>query len=70
MRDITETIVSEVADEEGVDPLELEPLYTAIDPDALQALYEPPNDVTRLEFEYAGYEVIIEDEDQVHLEST
>lgn len=69
MRDITETILSEVADEEGVDPLELEPLYTSVDPEALQALWEPPSDVNRVEFEYAGYEVIIEDENHVRLES-
>lgn len=67
--DITDIIISEVADEEGVDPLELEPLYTSVDPDALQTLYQPPNDVTRVEFEYAGYEVIIQGENQVHLES-
>lgn len=70
MGDITETILSEVAAKERVDPLELELLSTSVDPDALQALYEPPNDVNRVEFEYIGYEVIIEDEDEVHLEST
>lgn len=70
MKQITESIISEVAGEEGVSPLELEPLYTSVDPDALQALCEPPNDVNRVEFEYAGYEVIIEDKNQVHLEST
>lgn len=70
MKDITETIISELADQEGVDPLELEPLYTSIDPDALQTLYEPPNDVHRVEFEYADYKVTIEDEGQIHFEST
>lgn len=70
VEDITETIISEVADEEGVDPLELEPLYNAVDADALQSLCEPPSDVNRVEFEYVGYEVIIEDGNQVHLEST
>lgn len=70
MGDITDTIIAEVADAEGVDPLELKPLYTSVDPDALCAIVEPPNDVDRVEFEYAGYEVVVEDEDRVHLEST
>lgn len=70
MEEITENIVYEVADVEGVSPLELPPLYTAVDADALQTLCEPPNGVSRVEFEYAGYEVIIGDENQVHIEST
>lgn len=70
MRNITETVFSEVANKDGVDPLDLEPLYTSVDPDVLVALYESPSNVDRVEFEYAGYAVIIEDEDQVRLEST
>lgn len=70
MGDIIDTVIAEVADAKGVDPLELNPLYTSVDPDALQAIVEPPNDVERVEFEYAGYEVVVEDENRVHLEST
>lgn len=70
MGDITDTIITEVADTKGVDPLELKPLYTSVDPDALRAIVEPPNDVSQVEFEYAGYEVVVQDENRVHLDST
>lgn len=70
MGGITETIVTRIADEKGVDALELEPLHSSVDTTALEGLFDGQNSVNRVEFEYAGYEIIIEDEDQVHLEST
>lgn len=54
------TIVSRVADEEGVDPFELDPLHSTVDTDALEALVD--GDGTRdlrVDFQYHGYEVSV-----------
>ena len=39
----------------------LDPLYTAIDPEALESLFSPENapEDARLEFEYHGYEIAV-----------
>ena len=54
-------VVSAVAEAEDVDPVDLPPLYNAIDPEALNALFTSRNDtaVATVEFEYAGYTVAI-----------
>ena len=62
----TETIVEEVAEREGVDPLELPPLYEAIDPEAVATVMtDVIGDETRegvcLKFSYSGYEFMVED---------
>lgn len=59
----TNTIVSSVAEAKGVSPGELDPpLYDAVDPDALERLFEtggppgePPSVVVR--FTYCGFDV-------------
>lgn len=56
---ITNTIVSTVADKTGRDPLELPPLYTAIDADALTAICDSSSRPLTVEFEYAGCLVIV-----------
>lgn len=65
MQTVTERVVDEVADRAGVSPLELPPIYEAIDPDALDRLFSgspddtapsPPDSVT---FAYAGYSVTV-----------
>ncbi len=38
---LSETVISAVAEAKGVEPLDLEPLYTAVDPDALDRLFQP-----------------------------
>lgn len=59
-------VVEAVAEAEGVDPVELEPLCKVIDTDALESLFRPqltvgavpdPESVAR--FEYCGYEVTV-----------
>ena len=64
-------VVERVAGAEGVDPLDLDPLYEAIDPDALDTLCggagrdaRPP---ARIVFEYHGYTVIVDGPDSVTL---
>ncbi|WP_161991503.1 HalOD1 output domain-containing protein [Natronorubrum aibiense] len=53
-------VVSLVATVTDTDPLELEPLYDAVDPEALDSLCTPTNGVSSLSFEYAGYTVVVE----------
>lgn len=54
------TIVRQIAEEEGVDPLELDPLHYTLDTDALENLVEgvDPQDL-RVDFRYHGYEVSV-----------
>lgn len=58
---LSQVVVEAVASAEGVDPLDLEvPLYEAVDPDALDALFQSGTTVEgRVEFEYYGYEVAV-----------
>ncbi|MCU4743198.1 hypothetical protein OB955_05595 [Halobacteria archaeon AArc-m2/3/4] len=62
--DVSDRIVAEVASRDGVDPIELPPLFDAVDPDALDVLFAPKaNGETRqgrVWFPYAGYDVTIE----------
>lgn len=65
------TIVEEVADREGVAPTDLTPsLHTVINADALTALFSPTNrglsrEGGRVEFEYCGYDVIVQEDGRV-----
>lgn len=61
---LTETIVIAVADATGVDPLDLDPLYDSIDPDAIDRAFEStgegaPATTDQLAFDYAGCEVTV-----------
>lgn len=60
---VTERIVETVADARDVDPVDLPPLYTAIDPDALNAMFDTdrraPGRPDRLEFHYVGRVVVV-----------
>lgn len=55
---LTEAIVVEIAERTGVKPIDLPPLYSVVDPDALETLArrEKP---CRVAFEYAGHEVTV-----------
>jgi len=69
----SEAVVEALADAKGVDPLELEPLYEVIDPDALDALFDPRGDgdrrAGRVEFRTSGYRVEVTSTGRVHLTS-
>lgn len=61
---VSTAVVQAVADRSGVPPEELPPLFEAIEPDALDKLFQPvAADVLRrggtVEFEYAGCRVRI-----------
>ncbi|WP_049923240.1 HalOD1 output domain-containing protein [Halopiger djelfimassiliensis] len=66
----TQTIIEAIADHEGVDvteiePPEYDPLYTVVNPTALDALFRTPARVpgraagSRVTFEYEGYRVVV-----------
>ena len=50
----SETVVSSVAAHKGVEPVALPPLYDALDPDALDALFATARGDGQVTFEYAG----------------
>lgn len=70
---VTEFILEEIAEYEGIDPVEITPqLQTTIDVDALESLFsstvtgEQPAAI-RLEFSYSGYDVVVKDGETVEL---
>lgn len=59
-------VVTKIADEEDVDPLELEPLQSTLDTDALETLCsENADQDLRVEFRYHGYEITVTGDGQV-----
>ncbi|MFC6718897.1 HalOD1 output domain-containing protein [Natrialbaceae archaeon GCM10025810] len=61
-------VVSAVAEAEEVDPVDLPPLYNAIDLEALNTLFTSESGtVSRVEFEYAGYSVVVRGEGSVEV---
>ncbi len=60
---IAETIITALAEEEGVDPVDLDPLYGWIDPEALDSLFpsngsEAGDPDAYVTFQYDEYRVI------------
>lgn len=69
---LSQRIVERVSDAEGVDPLELDPLYTVVDPDALDSLFRTRLASSdglggELRFEYHDYEVRVTADGRVTL---
>lgn len=59
---VSHRVVESVAAADGVDPIDLPPLYDAINPDALNTLFDPASTdgkstVGELRFSYHGYDV-------------
>ncbi len=63
----SERVIHAVADREGVSPLDISPLFDAIDPDALDRLYAPDRAGATVEFQYAEYQVTVTDGGHVEL---
>ncbi|MEY7852254.1 HalOD1 output domain-containing protein [Natrarchaeobius sp. A-rgal3] len=67
VRSPSQSIVAAVAAREGVDavdiePPEYDPLYTVVDPESLDTLFETrtePLKTARVSFEYEGYEIVV-----------
>ncbi len=73
-RSLTEQIIRVVAESDGRSREDLEPLYEAIDPDALTALFAPRADgssraVGDVSFEYADYWVTVSSEGAVEIDA-
>lgn len=51
-------VISTVAARSNTDPEELDSLYSVVDPDALEALFQPGTTGT-VSFRYHGYEVVV-----------
>lgn len=61
-------VVAVVSNITGIDPLELDPLYESIEPDALNALFTADiSSAIRLTFQYSGYEITVGNDDVVEL---
>lgn len=58
-----ERITEVVADQEGVDPIELPPMYEAVDTAALSAILDREGDDVTVEFTYCGYRIVATDRD-------
>ncbi|SEP99877.1 HalOD1 output domain-containing protein [Natrinema salaciae] len=63
--ELIEAIVEQIADAEGVSPLELVPLATVIDPEALCALCRRGASERIVKFRYQGHRVRVSSGDQV-----
>ncbi|RQG98677.1 HalOD1 output domain-containing protein [Natrarchaeobius oligotrophus] len=55
-------VIEAVAETTDSDPLDLPPLYEAVDPDALNTLFDGPETGVWLRFRYAGFGVAVDDE--------
>lgn len=69
---LSEAVIDAVADAEGVEPTDLQPLYDVLDPDALDSLFQPHSHTGRsaqgqITFEYHDYEVYVNENGQVTL---
>jgi len=66
---VSETVVEAVSEATGVDPLELEPLYSVVDADALNSMFRPsvgsPPTSLELQFSMAGCEVVVHGDGEV-----
>ena len=69
-RSLSFEIVEEVAAMRGVPSTELEPLYTVVDPDALENLFADSSRHGRISFEYEGCTVVADSEGRVAVTTT
>lgn len=72
---ISTAVVTALADAKSVDPVDLDPLYESLDPDALDAVFSRTenDDATRrgtVRFTTNGYEVEVTSTGRVHLTPT
>ncbi|WP_265111193.1 HalOD1 output domain-containing protein [Halosolutus halophilus] len=67
----SEAVIDAVATASGIDAIELAgefgPLYDAIDPTALDALFDREDAIGSVRFHYAGYQVAVDHEGRIEL---
>ena len=64
----TQCVIEGVAALSNRDPSSMQPLYTAVDPDALDTIFAPPTDAhqnAHVTFEYEGCQVTVQGDGQV-----
>lgn len=66
---VSERVIQAVATTSSADPLELPPLYDAVDPDALDSLVTEMTD-GEVVFAYAGYEVTVRSDGTIMVDET
>lgn len=59
-------VIGAVADATGTDPMELPPLYSAIDTEALDALFA--SSIGKVSFSYNGFEILVEGDGTIRLD--
>ena len=69
---LSSAVVDAIAEAEGVDVMEIDPLYEHIDPEALDKLFQPTpggddERVGRVTFRASGYRVEVTSTGRVHL---
>lgn len=65
-RPVSVRLLEEVAEREGTDPLDLDPvLYDVLDPDALDSLFDRSDSSVEMEFTYLGYDVAVDADGRV-----
>lgn len=65
---VTVQIIERIADREQLDPRDLDrPLYDAVDPDALDALFRCDDADVTVEFRYLGYRVVVDGEGEIEI---
>lgn len=64
----SETVVRAVSEATGAHPTDLRPLYEVLDPDALDSMLAG-RQTGRVQFEYAGHEVSVDEEGVVVLDA-
>lgn len=56
----SERVIRAVSDRKGIDPTALQPpLYDAINPEALDSLFETRDTDGRVEFHWLGYRIVV-----------
>lgn len=68
------TVIDRIAALEETDPVELPPLYDAIDPEALDSLVDPPatddsRTASTVRFAYCGYDVRVRSDGEIMVEA-
>lgn len=57
---VSEAVVDAIADAAGTDPLSIDPIYDAIDPDALEMLFRGTGSEVTLRFDHEGFSVEVD----------
>lgn len=69
---VSTTVITAIADTKDVDPTELPPLYYAIDPDALDQVFQShvQSGPVQVQFTFAGCDVTVTSDSQVTVTPT